>query len=31
MLVKHEIAKLNETINDALNVSLRSYELGLYL
>jgi len=31
MLVKHEIAKLNETINDELTVSLRSYELGLYL
>ena len=31
MLVKHEIAKLNETINDALDVAMRSYELGLYL
>lgn len=30
-LVKHEVAKLNETINDALTVALRNYELGLYL
>ena len=28
---KHEIGKLAQTINDALLVSLRSYELGLYL
>ena len=31
LLTKHEISKLNETINDALDVALRSYELGLYL
>jgi hypothetical protein len=31
LLVKHEISKLNETLNDALNISLRNYELGLYL
>jgi hypothetical protein len=28
---KHEIGKLAQTINDALLVSLRGYELGLYL
>ena len=31
LLVKHEIGKLNETLNDALNIALRKYELGLYL
>ena len=31
LLVKHEIGKLNETLNDALSTSLRNYELGLYL
>jgi hypothetical protein len=31
LLVKHEISKLNETLNDALHISLRNYELGLYL
>lgn len=31
LLVKHEIAKLNDTINDALDAALRNYELGLYL
>ena len=31
LLSKHEIAKLNETLNDALDVSMRNYELGLYL
>ena len=28
---KHELAKLSQTINDALHTSMRSYELGLYL
>ena len=28
---KHEIGRLSQTINDALHISLRSYELGLYL
>lgn len=31
LLVKHEIGKLNETLNDALNIAMRKYELGLYL
>jgi len=31
VLVKHEIGKLNETLNDALTIALRNYELGLYL
>jgi hypothetical protein len=31
MLAKHEVAKLNETLSDALDVSMRNYELGLYL
>ena len=31
MLTKHEVAKLSQTISDALDVSMRSYELGLYL
>ena len=31
MLTKHEVAKLNETLTDALTVTMRSYELGLYL
>jgi hypothetical protein len=31
LLAKHEIAKLNETLADALDVSMRNYELGLYL
>jgi len=31
MLAKHEVAKLNETLSDALNVCMRNYELGLYL
>lgn len=30
-LVKHEVAKLNETLTDTLNVTMRNYELGLYL
>jgi hypothetical protein len=28
---KHELGKLAQTVNDALLISLRSYELGLYL
>ena len=31
LLLKHEIAKLNETISDAYQSTLRGYELGLYL
>jgi hypothetical protein len=31
MLAKHEVAKLNETLSDALHVSMKNYELGLYL
>jgi hypothetical protein len=31
MLVKHEVAKLTETISDALSTVIKSYELGLYL
>jgi len=31
MLVKHEVAKLNETLTDAINITMRNYELGLYL
>lgn len=31
LLAKHEVAKLNETISDALDVCMRNYELGLYL
>jgi len=31
LLVKHEVAKLNETLTDTLNVTMRNYELGLYL
>lgn len=31
MLVKHEVSKLNETLQDALLTSLRNYELGRYL
>jgi len=31
VLRKHEIGKLAQTLSDALDVSLRSYELGLYL
>ena len=30
-LRKHEVAKLYDTISDALDSSMRSYELGLYL
>ena len=30
-LRKHEIGKLAQTLNDALDVSMRKYELGLYL
>jgi hypothetical protein len=30
-LAKHEVAKLSETLSDALDVSMRNYELGLYL
>lgn len=30
-LCKHEIGRLADTITDALNTSIRSYELGLYL
>ena len=28
---RHEVAKLSETISEALETSMRSYELGLYL
>lgn len=31
MLTKHEVAKFAQTISDALDTSIRSYELGLYL
>lgn len=31
LLVKHEVAKLTETISDALASVIKSYELGLYL
>jgi len=31
VLRKHEIGKLAQTLSDALGVSMRSYELGLYL
>jgi hypothetical protein len=31
VLRKHEIGKLAQTLSDALEVSMRSYELGLYL
>jgi len=31
VLRKHEIGKLAQTLSDALQVSVRSYELGLYL
>jgi hypothetical protein len=31
VLRKHEIGKLAQTLSDALDVSMRSYELGLYL
>lgn len=31
MLTKHEVAKLNETLTDTLNVTMKNYELGLYL
>jgi hypothetical protein len=31
VLRKHEIGKLAQTMSDALEVSMRSYELGLYL
>ena len=31
VLHKHEIGKLAQTLSDALDVSLRRYELGLYL
>jgi len=30
-LCKHEIGRLSHTVTDALNTSIRSYELGLYL
>lgn len=30
-LRKHELGKLAQTLNDALDVSMRKYELGLYL
>lgn len=30
-LAKHEVAKLNETIAEAYQATLRGYELGLYL
>lgn len=30
-LCKHEIGRLSDTVTDALNTSIRSYELGLYL
>jgi hypothetical protein len=31
MLAKHEVAKLNETLSDALDICMKNYELGLYL
>lgn len=31
MLAKHEISKLNDTIAEAYQSSIRGYELGLYL
>lgn len=31
VLRKHEIGKLAQTLSDALEVSMRSYELGLYI
>jgi hypothetical protein len=31
MLVKHEISKLNDTVNDAFLTCNRSYELGLFV
>ena len=31
LLVKHEVAKLTETISDALATVIKSYEIGLYL
>jgi hypothetical protein len=31
VLRKHEIGKLAQTLSDALDISLRRYELGLYL
>lgn len=31
LLNKREVRRLSETLNDALNASLRGYELGLYL
>lgn len=31
VLRKHEIGKLAQTLSDALDVSMRKYELGLYL
>jgi hypothetical protein len=31
LLTKQEVRKLTETLNDALNASMRGYELGLYL
>ena len=31
LLVKHEVAKLSDTISDALASVIKSYELGLYL
>ena len=30
-LRRHEVAKLSETISEALDTSMRAYELGLYL
>jgi hypothetical protein len=30
MLVKHEVAKLNDTINEAYSTCNRAYELGLF-
>jgi hypothetical protein len=31
ILCKHEIGKLSQTLSDALDVTIRRYELGLYL
>jgi hypothetical protein len=31
LLLKHEVSKLNETISEAYQSTLRGYELGLYL
>jgi len=31
VLRKHELGKLAQTLSDALQISMRSYELGLYL